>query len=303
MTSYQEYEARGVIIPLLTPFNESGEIHEPALEEHLEWLIAQGVGGIMPAGTTGEGPLLSLDERVHLIRKTVEIVQNRVPVMAHVGAITTRDTCHLAQAAADAGASAVSAVTPYYYAMTEDALTAHYIQVAQSVPELPVFLYTIPHCTTNDLNPEIVRMICARAPNVLGLKDSSGNLEKMIDYTAIQDGGFQVICGSDSLLLRALQGGAAAGVSGNANIFPEVVVELVRAYQAGHTASAKATQSRLNTVREILQDGGNLSLMKQALGFRGLYASPVRPPLPEAAPDLITSAQQALIQENLISKG
>ncbi len=303
MTSFQDFQARGVIIPLLTPFDAGGEINDFALADHLEWLIDRGVGGIMPAGTTGEGPLLSIKERLHLIHQTVEIVNHRVPVMAHVGSITTRDTCHLARAASDSGVDAVSAVTPYYYHMTDDALAAHYLQVAQSVPELPVFLYTIPHCTTNDLNLETVTAICTQAPNVLGLKDSSGNLEKMIRFTTIRDGRFQVICGSDGLLLNALQNGAAASVSGNANIFPEVVVNLVRSFEAAEQVSAQAAQSLLDRIRHLLQDGGNLSLMKQALGFRGLSANPVRPPLPEAAPDLINSVREALIQENLISKG
>ncbi len=293
----EDVKISGVVIPLLTPFTPKGEINSKAYEAHIHWLIERGIGGLMPCGTTGEGPLLSFEERQTLMRLTVQIAAKRVPVMAHVGCITTAETLKLAQAAEDAGADAISIVTPYYYKLPDPAMVAHYVTIAQSVPNLPVFLYTIPHCTSNDLSLEAVRAICEKAPNVVGLKDSAGSLEKMIRYTTLKGGRFQVICGSDGLLLEALKQGAAASVSGNANAYPEVVVGLVQAFQAGDMTKARALQTLLDLIRKQLQDGGNLSLIKKALETRGLTGGAVRPPLPDASPQAVEAALTPLTQD------
>ncbi len=300
MTQPDEFQAKGVIIPLLTPFDSAGKIDAKAAQNHIDWLIERGVGGIMPCGTTGEGPLLSLAEKEALIQLAVTTSQGRAPVMAHVGCITTQETIKLAHSAQEAGADALSIVTPYYYQMTDAALVSHYLAVARAVPEMPIFLYTIPHCTTNDLNLPVVQAICDQAANVIGMKDSSGNLEKICRYTAVREGHFQVICGSDGLLTDALECGAAASVSGNANIFPEIVVQLVQLASQGDFIAARQAQARLDLIRSALKDGSNLSLMKQALAWRGYGSTPVRPPLPEAEPELLSRTKDILIKNQLI---
>ena len=303
MGPINDFQAHGVIVPIFTPFTKHGDIHTRALAEHLEWLIEKKVDGIMPAGTTGEGPLLSSAERLDLICSTVEIVNHRVPVMAHVGAITTRTTIELARAASELQVDAISVVTPYYYHLANDALATHFIRVADAVPNLPVYLYTIPQCTTNDLDNDTILEICQHSHNVVGIKDSSGDLQKMIGYKSLKIENFQVICGSDALLLDALENGSVACVSGNANIFPEVVTNVLDSYTASDFVAAQTAQTVLDKIRGFLRDGKDLSLMKQALGIRGLYASPVRQPLKEASQTLVDSVMKALVEEKLISKG
>ena len=295
-----EFRAQGIIVPILTPFNDANEMDLKALEHHLEWLIKHNIGGVMPCGTTGEGPLLSYAERVQLTETTAKIVKHRLPVMAHVGSITTEETVKLALAAQKSGVEAISVVTPYYYHMDERALIKHYTSIAKSVEALPVFLYTIPHCTTNDISKQTIEKICDLAGNVVGIKDSSGDFEKMIGYKTLCRGTFQVICGSDGLLLEALRQGAVAGVSGNANVFPNLVVSLFEALKAGDPQIATSLQKTLDSIRALLQDGGNLSLMKKVLAHQGLPECNVRPPLLEAQPQLVKDVIKQLNQLDLI---
>lgn len=295
------FEAGGVIVPLLTPLKNGGrQIDAERLAAHLQWLIKSGVFGVMPCGTSGEGPLLKLEERKDLLEQVVRVVGGRIAVMAHVGGITAQETIELARHAQRVRVDAVSVVTPYFYRLTEDALARYYQVVADSVAELPFFLYNIPQNTGNTLTQSVVTEIVNRSPNVVGIKDSSGDLASLTGYVSQRDGEFQVICGSDGLLLRALEKGAVASVSGNANIFPEVVVRLVAAYGAGDFPSAEEQQRKLDVIRTLLEDGGNISLMKRILERRGLTCGNVRPPLSEASVEKVAEVQAQLKNHKLL---
>lgn len=276
------FKIRGVIVPLVTPFKVGGEeIDESAVEALCHWLIEKGIHGLMPCGTTGEGPLLSTAERKYLLEVVLGAVNGRVPVIAHVGAATTRETIDLAQHAHRAGVSAVSIVTPYYFPVSQTAMVEHFCRAAQAVPDLPVYLYNIPSRTVNTFTAAGAEAVIARCPNVLGVKDSSGSLESITSFIGLKHGEFQVTCGADNLIFKALQAGAAAAVTGNGNAFPEVVVRLFDAFWKGELEKAAHQQSILDRVRNLLQNGGDLSLLKRGIEFRGLKAGAVRPPLLE----------------------
>ena len=292
---------RGVIPPLLTPFRDGDlRVDEEALRAHVEWLIARGVQALMPCGTTGEFPLLSIGERQQVIEIVIDIAADRVPVIAHVGATSTHDTISLALHAATTGAHAVSVVTPYFYGLPDAALIEHFCQVAHAVPQTPLFLYNIPQNAGNALSRPSVERIIARCPNVMGIKDSSGDLDTLASFVGLRDGQFLVVCGSDGLLLRALEAGACAVVSGNANVFPEVVVKLIEAFRAGDQETARRQQMLLDEVRAALEDGRSISLIKRALELRGLTAGPVRSPLPEATPAMVADAKRRLQEHQLL---
>ena len=224
------FEIRGVIVPLLTPMSQDGEqIDERALQAHVDWLIKKGVHGLMPCGTTGEAPLLAQAEREIITEIVVDAAAGRVSVIAHVGAITTRETVELAEHAAAVGVAAISAITPYYFALTDAALTEHFCRVATAAPDLPMYLYNLPARAGNHVTRSCAEAVLARCPNVVGIKDSSGDLATLSSFFGLKGGMFQVACGSDALLLRGLQAGALAGVSGNANVFPEVLTGLFEA--------------------------------------------------------------------------
>lgn len=294
--------ARGVFPALLTPFTDDGErIDAIALRAHVAWLIGHGVHGLMPAGSTGEGPLLTLAERQQLLEIVMDAAAGRVPVLAHVGAITTRETIALVRHAQACSAQAASVVTPYYFRVPDEALIAHACRVAEAAPDLPIFLYNIPQNTGNVLSPAVAEAIAARCPNVVGVKDSSGDLDTLSRFTAVAGGRFQVLCGSDRLLCDALQAGAQGSVSGNANLFPEIVVGLFEAFARGDLGGARAHQEQLDRARAALGDGCSLSLYKRVLERRGLRGGPVRAPLPEAPTALVEEAIARLRASHLLT--
>lgn len=211
---------KGVVVPLLTPFDEQGRVDEQALERLVEFLIEAGVHSLNPCGTTGEGLLLDMTERRRVAERTVSAARGRIPVLVQTGAPTTEATIALTRHAREIGAAAANIVSPFYYRYDEAALVQHYVAVADSVPELPIYLYNIPQLTGNALTVTIVTEIARRCPNVIGLKDSSGSLLQIIDMVAVSNNHFQVAIGADGLILSGLSAGVQAAISGNANVFP-----------------------------------------------------------------------------------
>lgn len=292
---------QGVIPPIFTPFTADGtKVDLNALVTHADWLLSKGVHGLMPCGTTGEGPLLSGEERMQVTEVVLDVASGRAPVVAHVGTASTAETVALALDAVERGAGALSVVCPYYYRLPPLALVEHFVAVAGSVPQSPVYLYNIPQLTGNALSAALVAEIKARAPNVVGIKDSTGDLHALAEYGMIDKGCFQVICGSDGLILSALRQGAVGCVSGNANVFPELVVRLFDSAKQGQGDKAEQLQATLDRVRSILLDGRSIGLMKQILRQRGLHAGPVRSPLPEVDGAAVRAAVQALDELGLI---
>lgn len=209
----------GVVVALLTPFAADGEVDPGALRAHVERLAAAGVDGVMPCGTTGEGPLLSEPEVERVVEASVEAAAGTA-VLAHVGRADTRSTVRLAQAAEAAGARAVSAVVPYYYALEERQVAAHFRALLGAV-SVPVFAYSIPARTANELPASLVRELAAEG--LAGVKDSTKSWERHLEYL---DCGVDVLVGTDGMVRRALAAGAAGCVSALANVRPDLLVAL-----------------------------------------------------------------------------
>ena len=289
------FQLRGVFVPLVTPFDSAGEVDPVALRRLVDYLIGAGVHGLFVGGTTGEFPLLSTIERCEVAQVVMDHAAGRVPVVVHAGAPSTREAIELAQHAQGIGAPAVAVVSPYYFPLSDDALLGHYESVSEAVPGLPVLLYNIPQRTGNPLVPHLADRIVNRCANVVGIKDSTGNLSQTIEYLSLRPD-FQVAQGADGLILAGLAAGIQATVSGNANVFPELVVAVFEAWWRGDLAAARAAQARLTTVRHALGDGLDLSMFKRVLGRRGVPVGDVRAPLPaatEAAVDATVAAIQA----------
>ncbi len=288
------FQARGLIVPTVTPYDTRGDVDYGAIRALVDFLIEKGVSGLYPGGTTGEGPLLTDTERRRITETMIDQARGRVPVIVQVGALTTNATVALACHARDAGAQAVAAVTPWYYVLSEAAMLEYYRQVAEAMDGYPVYLYNIPGNTGNNLTPTTVAEIAARHPNVLGIKDSSGNMQATIEMLGIRNGAFQVITGPDGLLLAGLAMGVKANVSGNANVVPELFVAVYEAFGRGDLAAARAAQARIDVVRRILKDGADLSLFKAVAARRGVPVGGMRGPLLEAPTSAVEAAVQAL---------
>jgi 4-hydroxy-tetrahydrodipicolinate synthase len=252
-----------VVVALLTPFDERGRPDAAALRGHVEWLVEAGVDAVMPAGTTGEGPLLDDDEVVACVAAATAGAGERIQVLAHVGRASTVATIRMARKALDAGASGVSAVVPYYYELDEGQIVEHYRALLGAVSDPPVFGYTIPARSGNDLPATALGKLADEG--LAGLKDSTKSMERHREYLEVaQDRPLRILMGSDGLVLEALRAGAAGAVSAVANVRPDLLVRLATAAAEALDAEAEAAQRELSNVREEVSRGGGLSGLKRA---------------------------------------
>ncbi len=274
----------GIVAALLTPMRDGGtRLDVEATARLVSWLVDRGIHGFYIAGTTGEGLYLTPEEHRELTLAVVKAASG-IPVVTHVGALTTAQAVALALQAVRAGASAAAAIPPPYYGMTREELLRYYTAVGKAADPLPLYLYNIPSHARNDLPPALVREIRQAVPNVVGIKDSSGFPGRIPDLVKTMGPGFDVVCGNDEKDLAAFQDGAAGIVSSGAGIFPELYLELHSAWKAGRLAEAEKAQARIIAMQEALGNGARLGWYKYVLAKRGVPVGGVRPPLLDPSP-------------------
>lgn len=284
---------KGVIPAILTPFDKNCEIDEEAFEELCNYLIEKNVAGLFVAGTTGEGPLLSLEERARLFRLAVKFSKGRVPIIAHVGSISLKETTSLIKSAIEAKVDAISVVSPYYYRLDERAIEEYYIGVLEEAKGISVFLYNIPGLTNNPITPNLAQKLFNQG-KIDGIKDSSGNITVIKSFIDISPD-FQVVSGTDELFLLALTLGAVGAVSSTANIFPEIFNSIYNAFNNKDMSLAVENQRKLNELCKIFQYGRFIASYKYALSLRGLsITSRVRSPQRD-----LTEEEKSIIKEGI----
>src|SRR5918999_4918532 len=197
---------------LTTPFRDDGAVDLEALRAHVDLLADDGIDGIVPAGTTGEGPLLEEAEVANVIATAVQAAAGRMEVIAHVGRASTSATVRLARAAAGAGADALIAIVPYYYAHPPEALLSHYRALLGAVDGVPVLAYTFPDRAGNELSAEVLDTLASEG--LAGLKDSTRSPERHAEYldVARRHEGLRVFTGTERLALRSLESGGARAI-------------------------------------------------------------------------------------------
>lgn len=265
----------GVIPPTITAFHGDESVNYGATAAHARFVVERGCHGVVPLGTNGEFPLLTKTEREGVVEAVVEAVDS-VPVVAGVGAPSTRETVESATHAEAAGADGVMVVTPYYYPLDDAAAVEHYRAVVDAV-DLPVYVYHIPGRTGNALSLEAFGEVAA-LDGIAGVKDSSKDvpwLGQALDAAPE----LSFLAGSDSLVLPGLELGCSGAVSAVANVFPELVVELYEAYDGGERDRARELQSRLYRVRRAFKRGPYMAGVKTALELRDVEVGPLRAPL------------------------
>jgi dihydrodipicolinate synthase/N-acetylneuraminate lyase len=269
------------MVALTTPFDEQGRVDAAALRAHVEWLVAEGVDGLMPCGTTGEGALLADDEVLAVVGLAVEAAAGAVPVVAHVGRPGTDATRALADAALQRGADAVSAVVPYYFPLEDEQIVAHFETLIAAVAPAPFLVYVIPGHTGNDLGAaELGGLLRAGAA---GLKDSTKSLERHTEYVAAARESrpdAAVFVGSDPLLGAARRAGGTGSVTAMANAVPGAIAALHRAADAGDWDEVEARQAEVLAARSALGPGGTARATKRAVAAHvAAYPERVRAPL------------------------
>lgn len=285
-------EIKGIITAMVTPFDENQKINEAAARQLVDKLIGQGVHGLFILGTNGEFHVLSDDEKVEFAKIVIDQAAHRVPVYVGAGACGTQETIRLAQRMEAVGADALSVISPYFIAPTQQELADHYRKVAESV-NIPIIMYNIPKNTGINIEPEAVKSLIG-VKNIAGIKDSSGNMENMQGYIDAGAGtDFVVLVGSDSKILPALKIGAAGAIAGTSNVIAELDVSIYDNYLKGNMEAAEQAQKDIDVLRGVLKLGTVPSVMKRAVTLLGINVGDARYPvskLPSEADEKIKEA-------------
>ena len=273
MVSMKEF--KGIIPAMATPFYDDESINVDELRRQIERHIKAGVNGIFCLGTNGENYAMSTEEKEMVISITVEQVAGRVPVYAGTGCITTKDTIALTKRAKELGADCCSIICPYFAQNSQESLYEHYSNVAEAV-DIPIIIYNMPARTGINISYKTVSKL-AQIPNIVGIKDSSGNFDNMLRYIEETED-FAVFSGNDSLILWNLMAGGVGGISGIANIFPEIMVSIYTHWLAGDYNEAKKVQDSIRPIRNCLALGNPNSIVKRAANLLGHKLGPARAP-------------------------
>jgi 4-hydroxy-2-oxoglutarate aldolase len=272
---------RGVFPPIPTPFDAEGDVHYQALAENLERWNQYGLAGYVVLGSNGEGVLLAEEERVRVWETARQVIPSGKLLIAGTGCESTRQTLALTCKAAEAGADAALVVTPHYYnaKMTSDSLVQHYGALADASP-IPILVYNVPKFTNVNMDAAAVARV-ARHPNIVGIKDTSGNVTQLADTVRLAGPGFQVLAGSASFFFPGLAVGAVGGILALANIAPDRCLELYRLSTTGAWDKAAELQRRMIPVNASVTARFGIAGLKAALDMLGYYGGPVRSPLLE----------------------
>ncbi len=269
----------GIFPPIPTPFGVDGAVEHRLLVANLERWNEHDLSGYVVLGSNGEAVYLDLDEKVGVWEAARQVIPNDKVMIAGTGYESTRQTIAATSLAAKAGADAVLVVTPHYYGpqMTPDALVDFYEAVADASP-LPVIVYNVPKFTgVNVAAATLARL--SRHANIIGVKDTSGNVAQIADTVRLASPEFQVLAGSAGFLFAGLAVGAVGGVLALANIAPQQSIDIYRLYCQGRWEEAAALQRRMLPVNTAVTAGFGIAGLKAALDMLGYYGGPVRKPL------------------------
>ncbi len=263
----------GIIVPLITPLESQCRLDRAGLERLVEHVVNGGVSGLFILGTTGEGPSLNYGLRAEMIAAVCAQVAGRVPVLVGVTDTAYDQTMAMARIAADAGASAVVVAPPCYFRISQSDLLRYMQRFAEDSP-LPAFLYNMPSLTKTAFELETVRQ-AAGIPGILGLKDSSGDLDYLASVVRSVRAGFPVMMGPEELLVDAMRAGATGGVCGGANLNPRLFVELHQAAARGDVERTSQLQTRVREISAAMYTVGDRSTsylrgLKSAVAAVGL---------------------------------
>ena len=286
---------KGIIPAVVTPFTKDEELNEEGLGIILDRLIEKGVHGVFVVGSTGEFWALTVEEKQRIYRTAVEATRGRVPVYAGTSANTTWEAVLLSKIAQDEGADCLSVLTPTFISPTDDELFQHYGTIAEAV-DLPVLLYGNPARTGVKLSTALVARLAETYENIVGIKDSTGDLTQSMDYMLKCPDDFRLIMGRDTLIYAALLHGAAGAIAASSNIAPEIAVGIYECFVAGDLDGALAYQRRLAPLRLAFTLGSFPVVLKEGAEMVGLPAGPARGPIGSMSDEKRQQLRDILIQ-------
>ena len=289
----------GAASAIITPFKDNGEVNYEKFREILNDQIAGGIDAIVVCGTTGEAATLSHEEHLDVIRACVEYVDHRVPVIAGTGSNCTETAIYLSTEAEKLGVDGLLVVTPYYNKATQKGLYEHFKMVADSV-KLPIILYNIPGRTGCQMLPETVVKICKEVPNVVGVKDATGNLAQVATMMALADGCVDLYSGEDALITPILALGGKGVISVLSIVAPKQAHNICQLYFDGKTEEATKEQLRAVPLINALFSEVNPIPVKKAMNLMGKGVGPLRRPLTEMEPEHADKLKQAMKEYGIL---
>jgi 4-hydroxy-2-oxoglutarate aldolase len=291
----------GVFPPIPTPFDAKGRVATRRLVDNIERWNEYDLSGYVVLGSNGEAGYLSMEEKLRVWKAARQAIPADKVMIAGAGCESTRQTILLTRRAADAGADAALLVTPHYYdgKMTSDSLIRHYQAVADAVP-IPVVLYTVPKFTHVDIDAATTARLAGH-PNIVGIKDTSGNMAKLANTVRLTRSaipGFQVLAGSAGFFLAGLTLGAVGGILALSSVAPQKCLDLYRLFKAGQLDEAVELQRWMIPVNAAITTHFGIAGLKAALDVLGYYGGPVRSPLLD-----LTDSEREILREVLVEGG
>jgi len=271
----------GIFAPHITPFTREGELDEEALRKCIRFWVEGGISGLVPCGSNGEAPYLNREERKRIIEIVMEEAGSKVRVVAGTGSLSTKETIQFTRDAKELGVDAALVVTPFYFKLSNRELIAHYKTVLETV-DIPIVLYSVPKFTGFSLEPTVIAQLASEYENVVGVKDSGGNIGNIAETIRLVEDRISVLAGTADVTLPTLMLGGKGAVIAVANVFPKMCQSLYEAFKKGDYEKASLLQRRLSYLNDVLVKKYNqLSTIKEALNLLGLPAGyPRSPALP-----------------------
>lgn len=264
-----DLKLEGVFVPNVTPFKD-GEIDEPSLRKLVDYLVGGGATGLVPCGTTGESATLSHDEHIEVIRVAVEQAAGRIPIVAGIGTNDTRETIGLLERAEMLDVQGYLIVCPYYNRPNQEGIIEHFRAVAE-VTDRPIVIYNIPARTGRNIEVNTVSDL-ARIPNVLGIKDASGDINQAMSIIA-RTKNFSILSGEDHLLFPICCLGGQGGIMASAHVLPGLFLEMVESAAAGDLAEARRLHYHLLPLVKVMFKEPNPAPAKAAMKLMGVISS------------------------------
>ena len=268
---------QGSMVALVTPMLENNELDWSSLHKLVDWHLEQGTDAIVAVGTTGESATLSVDEHLSVIKKVVDQVNGRIPVIAGTGANSTSEAVELTQAAKDAGVDACLIVTPYYNKPTQEGLFQHHSHIAKSVA-VPQLLYNVPGRTGLDMLPETVQRL-SEVEHIVGIKEATGDIERARWLVENTNDEFLILSGDDDTAVDLILAGGKGNISVTANVAPAQIAEMCALALAGKADEARALNQQLQVVHNAMFVESNPIPVKWAVAEMGLMQGGIRLPL------------------------
>ena len=291
---------KGSIVAIVTPMHADGSLDCPGLRKLIDWHIAEGTDGIVIVGTTGESATVSVQEHCELIKLAVEHTKGRIPIIAGTGGNSTEEAIKLTRFAKDAGADAALVVVPYYNRPTQEGMYRHFKAIADAV-DLPIILYNVPGRTVADMSNETVLRLAA-IPNIVGLKDATGNIGRGAELLRLAPTSFAVYSGDDPTAMSLMFMGGAGNISVTANVAPRAMHQLCVAAMAGDVARAVAINNQVIPLHAKLFVEPNPVPVKWAMAEMGLMPAGMRLPLVPLAEEFHDTVRAALREAGVLSQ-